>query len=136
MATANEKADIARWEELPDGYFFTIAEVAKILNVSDGNVRNAIKPGSLKAIRLKGAGKGPYRIKKRWLQEYIDDCEGPPPGATSRVPEGGPTGGGLLKHITPTWIAETSLPSDQPVDQSNGCKARSSGRSCGRGGRQ
>lgn len=133
MATVNEKADIARWEELPDGYFFSIAEVAGVLNLSsDGTIRNAIKSGKLRAVRLSAAGKGPYRIKKQWLREYLEGCEVELPQKQGAAATNSSTGGGLLKHIKPTWIDETSQPSEQAADQSNGRKPRSSERSCGR----
>ena len=127
--------DILQWERLPDGYFFTIREVTEVLNLSDGTVRNAIKSGELKAVRLKGAGKGPYRIKKQWLQNYLEGCEVGLPQEQEKAPTGSPTGG-RFKHIKPTWLSETSQPSEQTVDRSSGRKSRSSGGSCGRGCRR
>ena len=130
-----KRLEISQWEELPDGYFFTIREVTEVLNVSDGAVRNAIYSCRLRAVRLTGAGKGPYRIKKQWLREYLEECEVEPPQEQEKAPAGSSIGG-QLKHIKPTWVGEPSQPSGQRVSPSNGRKARSSSGSCGRGCRQ
>ncbi|ADI66721.1 MULTISPECIES: helix-turn-helix domain-containing protein [Mobiluncus] len=52
------------------GYnFFTIADVADMLKVSQGAVRNLINNGELKAIQI--GGRGLWRIEESAMEEYI-----------------------------------------------------------------
>ena len=52
------------------GYnFFTIADVADMLKVSQGSVRNLINNGELKAIQI--GGRGLWRIEESAMEEYI-----------------------------------------------------------------
>lgn len=50
--------------------YYTIAAVAKLLACSEGHVRNAIKAGHLRAIQLRGKGRGTYRISEDALRDY------------------------------------------------------------------
>lgn len=52
------------------GYnFYTIADVADMLKVSHGAVRNLINNGELKAIQI--GGRGLWRIEESAMEEYI-----------------------------------------------------------------
>ncbi len=132
----NLQSDLADWENFPDGFLLTIAEVAEILRCeSDSHVRNAIKYGHLKALRLRGKGKGNYRIRKSRLVEYIEESELEPATArreeTSRQASGKP-----LKHIEANWLPEPSPEQDEHGHSTDGHNDRSSGSACGRGCRR
>lgn len=49
--------------------FYTIADVADMLKVSHGAVRNLINNGELKAIQI--GGRGLWRIEESAMEEYI-----------------------------------------------------------------
>ena len=96
-ATVMKRLDISQWENLPDGYFFTIREVTEILNVSDGAVRNAIHSCKLRAVRLTGAGKGPYRVA--WHEKNLS-IEGTKKGSKLAATSGSK---GLLRRPRAWW---------------------------------
>ena len=49
--------------------FYTIADVADMLKVSQGAVRNLINNGDLRAIQI--GGRGLWRIEEAAMEEYI-----------------------------------------------------------------
>lgn len=49
--------------------FYTIADVADMLKVSQGAIRNLINNGELKAIQI--GGRGLWRIEEAALESYI-----------------------------------------------------------------
>src|SRR5262245_27662068 len=93
-----EPVDLADWESLPASFEFTIEEVASITRTSYGNIRNAIRAGRLQAYRPAGDGNGPYRIQKRWLEDYRSSCQVRPAPA-HREPSPRRAEGGPFKHL-------------------------------------
>jgi excisionase family DNA binding protein len=93
-----ERPDIADWERLWSSFELTIAEVAQICRASESHIRNAICAGQLRAYRPSGKGKGPYRIKKRWLEEYQSIGQVVPAPARQKPPAIRAEGG-LFKHL-------------------------------------
>ncbi|MCI6583760.1 MAG: helix-turn-helix domain-containing protein [Mobiluncus porci] len=51
--------------------FYTIADVADMLKVSHGAVRNLINNGEIKAIQI--GGRGLWRIEETALENYIKE---------------------------------------------------------------
>ena len=54
--------------KMQQGSFFTVSEVAKMLKVSERQVRTWVETGELKVFRI---GKRGYRIAESTLQEFI-----------------------------------------------------------------
>lgn len=59
----------------PDEPFFTIAQVAERLNLSDRQVRYAIDNGLIDAYRFEGKGPGTIRVPARSVIAYIERCK-------------------------------------------------------------
>ena len=131
-----QQTELVEWESLPDGFLLTISEVAEILRcTSESHVRNAIKYGHLKALRLRGQGKGTYRIRKSQLVEYIEESE-VAASTAGRKETSRPARGKPFKHIKPTWSHDASQQQADQSGRSGGRNARSRGGSSGQGGRR
>lgn len=57
---------------MEDEKFYTIAEVAEMLKVSEGGVRKWLKTGKLKGVKLGRI----WRIRKSDLEEFLEAREG------------------------------------------------------------
>ena len=99
--------DLENWQKLPEATLLTIGEVAEILRVSPNQIRNAIRAGLLRARRLKGRGRGTYRVEKRAVTKYLHECE---IKSVARRCEGHSRQdeGSFFKHLKPTWLHDTS----------------------------
>lgn len=52
--------------------YLTVEDVARILSVGVPTVRNYIKRGELRAVKL-GGKYSPYRIRRDWFDEFISE---------------------------------------------------------------
>lgn len=71
-------------EPNPDPWL-TLQEAAAELKLSDQTLRLAVSQGRLRAARVNG-NRGPYRIRRSWLDAYLDHAAtgGPWPAPSSR----------------------------------------------------
>lgn len=123
-----QSLDLSAWESLPDCTLLTVREAALVLNVSENHLRNAIKHGSLQAHRPAGEGKGPYRIAKRAIIQYLQESVVQTRLAPrEKMPK--PAPGQRFRHITPTWLHESSRSPGNPDAGQNIRTAPSSSRS-------
>jgi len=133
---AANRIELGDWESYPDGYFFTVREVADILRFkSRKSVDTAINNGTLKAINVGGQQRAQYRIQKSALKEFIDRQEAKPPPA-SRKETARPANGKPFKHIQATWLQEPSPPKAGKSGRPSGRNGRPTGRSPSPGGRR
>lgn len=80
-----------------EGPYFTIAQVAEKLNLSDRQVRYAIEEGLLEAYRFEGKASGTLRVHARSVTAYIERCRVKPrrsAPARADQPKGKP-----FKHV-------------------------------------
>ncbi len=102
--------------------------------MSETKVRTALNNKKLKSYRpgTDDESNGDYRIMMVDLIDYLEESKDKPKSAsreeTSRLANGKP-----FKHIEANWLHEPSQQQDPQDHRSSGRKARSSGRSCGRG---
>ena len=131
---ARSEIDLRNWKSIPEETLLTVAEAASVLRMSESKVRKALDNEKLPYYRppTDDQSSGDYRIMMGDLVVYLDESKGKPKSAsreeTSRLAVGKP-----FKHIEVNWSHGPSQQQEPQDDQSSGRKARSSGRSCGRG---
>lgn len=118
--------DLADWDHLPGCTYFTIAEVGRILRVSQSHVRNAIESGQLAALLLPGQGRGTYRVTKQAVVDYQERSH-VQPRMTRKSHTAKQSVGSFFKHLKPTWLPGASRPQDAHAAQQDARNARSCG---------